>query len=442
MAIAGAIFDCDGTLVDSMPMWREVFVGLLREWGVDDADAVFDEFEHLNMEDKCHEFHAHHGVGESEEALLAEVVRRVEEAYRTRVPAIDGACDFVRELAQAGIPMVIASATARPQLMVALEAQGIAGLFEEIVTGADVAFGKDHPDIYYAALDLLGTPKGETWVFEDAPFGVRTAHLAGFPTVAVVNDHDGRDVGFLRQHADIVAHGYGGLSVGSLRDFAPASSRGELRVLVVDGSPEPSSGELVRGLVQAADYVIAVDRGADVLLSLGITPDAFCGDADSVSPEAAAWAESAAALAEDLPAEKYDTDLGVALVLARSVAASRGLAPRVSVTCAAGGRPDHALAVVGLLGRNADMLPREVEDGFELRVLGEATSWELGEGLEGATFSAIPLEPGTVVSESSMRWELDHVELGLLADRGVSNVAYPGAAITCHAGVVAAYLIR
>ena len=115
----------------------------------------------------------------------------------------------------------------------------------------------------------------------------------------------------------------------------------------------------------------------------------------------------------------------------------------MTVTCASGGRPDHALAVVGLLAQNADLSPRIVEDGYECRVLSPqgTASWRIA-GREGATFSLVALREGTVASEQGFRWELDHRRLALLADLGISNVVAADAAeVECHAGVAAAYLI-
>jgi thiamine pyrophosphokinase len=146
------------------------------------------------------------------------------------------------------------------------------------------------------------------------------------------------------------------------------------------------------------------------------------------------------------PSEKYATDLELAIDCARHEAARQGKGLALTVTCASGGRPDHALAVMGRLARAADASPRLVEDGFECRVLAPqgTSSWAVGagEGSLGATFSAIPLAEGTVVSEAGMRWELDRRALPLLSDEGVSNVVEcEDARVTCHEGVLAAFVL-
>lgn len=255
---------------------------------------------------------------------------------------------------------------------------------------------------------------------------------------------------------------------GAGADGAPRAGR----VLVVGGSPEPASTELVAALAAEADRVIAVDRGLDWLNAAGAVPDLFCGDGDTASAEALAWLEGlvASGRTEDV---RYDphkdlTDLALAL----DIAVRRWPTARICATCLAGGNPDHALAVLGQLTRFAagrDGAPSEaagasdaadagavrrpsssdsyaapavsfVEDGFEGRVLQAGSRWELP-GVVGARFSFVPLSAaGVVVSEAGMRWELDHATVPLLADLGISNVieADP-AAITCHAGVLAAW---
>ncbi|MEE1209054.1 MAG: thiamine diphosphokinase, partial [Parafannyhessea umbonata] len=248
---------------------------------------------------------------------------------------------------------------------------------------------------------------------------------------------------------DVFVHGYAELSVALLSDFAPvtpaAASSGVLRALVVAGSPEPSSADLVRRLAAKADYVVAADAGANVLMEAGITPDVFCGDADSAADDAARWARAVAQRDIRFPSEKYATDLSLAIDCARHEAARRSARLEITLTCATGGRPDHALAVVGQLAHAADASPKLVEDAFTCRVLSPegCPLWQLPEDSEGRIFSAISVAEGTVASERGLKWELDHKRLPLLGDEGVSNVVASSAAtVECHAGRLAAFLLR
>ncbi|MBR3157988.1 MAG: thiamine diphosphokinase [Atopobiaceae bacterium] len=439
MPVRGAIFDCDGTLLDSMPMWTQVCVALLRNYGVEDAERIFAEHESLDMDKKCYWYHDNLGIGSSGEALYRELWTMVERAYAERVAPFEGCAAFLQELRSAGVRMVIASSTPTEMLRFALGAHGLLGYFDELVFAGDVGRGKEYPDVYLAAQERLGTPRGETWVFEDAPFGVRSAARVGFPVVAVLNDHDGRDEAFLQTWATVVARGYEGLSLSSLQALRPRT----LDVLVVGGSPESSAAELVRALAQQAEFVIAADAGANVLAAAGVIPDLFCGDEDSVSDSVRGWAEGHAGDVKRYPVEKDDSDLGLALSCARAEAERRGACLRVVATCVSGGRPDHALGVWGVLARHADAAPRVVEDGFECRILcREGTPvWCRPAGV-GQTVSAIALVGDAVVSERGFRWTLDHDRLPPLSDLGLSNkVVSDECAVECHRGTLAVFRV-
>lgn len=445
MDISGAIFDCDGTLVDSMFVWRRVFEWLCERHGA--PSVPMERIEALSIRDTCDFFHDECGMGPSADVLYDELCSYVRGAYEREVHVMPGARALLDELARAGVPMAVASSTPAPEVRHALAAHGLEGYFSHVVSTEDVGGrDKEFPDVYLEALGRLGTERETTWVFEDAPFGARTARRAGFPVVGLINDHDGRREEDLRPWCDVFAHGYPELSLALLRDYErPREGEGEpLRALLVAGSPAPSSPSLVRALAEGADYVVCVDGGADVLHAAGVVPDVACGDADSASVEAAAWAAGAARTRIAFPSEKYATDLSLGIDCARHEAARRGAPLEVTVTCASGGRPDHALAVVGLVAGSGSARARVVEDSYEMRVLsaGADEAWRPGPDAVGRTFSVVAVRPGTRVDERGMRWELDDRELGLLDDLGISNViTAPDAEIRCRAGAVAAFLV-
>ncbi|MDM8270450.1 thiamine diphosphokinase [Thermophilibacter provencensis] len=445
MDIAGAIFDCDGTLVDSMSMWVHAYDWLYDHYGV--APVPMEIVEPLALSEACTLFHDEYGMGSSAEEVYEVLCAHVRDGYEHEVTLMPGARDFLEELRAAGVPMIVASSTPKRELRHALVTHGLDGFFSDIVSTEDVGGrDKEFPDVYLEACRRLGSPRETTWVFEDAPFGVRSSRRAGFAVVGLFNDHDGRREEDVRPWCDIFCHGYPELSLALLRDYErPVAAEGSpLRALVIDGSPEPSSPGLVARLADSSDYVICADGGADVCRRAGIVPDVFCGDSDSASDEAAAWAAAAARTCVSFPSEKYATDLALAIDCARHEAARRTAPLSLKVTCASGGRADHALAVVGLLAGAGCASARIVEDAYEMRIVsaeGESR-WELGPDAVGRTFSAVAVAPGTRVDERGMRWELEDKPMGLLDDLGISNVvSSPDARIVCREGAVAAYLI-
>lgn len=210
------------------------------------------------------------------------------------------------------------------------------------------------------------------------------------------------------------------------------------RVLMVGGSPEPSSPELVLRLVADADVVVAVDRGLDTLIAAGVDPHLFCGDCDTASHAATLHLDCLVA-AGTCELERYDpykdfTDLALAL---RAVDA-RWPGARVTFTCFSGGRPDHFLAVIGTLARAPFTVALE-EDGFSGRILRAGEQWDIVDAA-GSGFSFVPLLSDTVVSEQGMEWELDHRRCDALSDLGISNVVRASrATIACHEGSLIAY---
>ena len=210
------------------------------------------------------------------------------------------------------------------------------------------------------------------------------------------------------------------------------------KVLVVCGSPVVTSADLLRQLAGECDHVVAVDRGLDALLGAGLSCDVYVGDADTVSDEGRALVDAA----EAFEVERHDpykdyTDLALALGTIRR----RWPGAEVVATCAAGGRPDMALSVLGLLAGYADAPVWIKEDEVTARILHKDETWTI-EGAEGKTFSIIAIAPRTVVSEHGLEWELDHSPLGLLADTGISNIVRSTAKIEVHTGTAIAYLLR
>lgn len=210
------------------------------------------------------------------------------------------------------------------------------------------------------------------------------------------------------------------------------------KVLVVCGSPVVAGADLLRRLAGECDHVVAVDRGLDALLGAGLSCDVYVGDADTVSDAGHTLVDAA----EAFEVERHDpykdyTDLALALDSVRR----RWPGAEVVATCATGGRPDMALSVLGLLAGYEDATVWIAGDKVIARILHAGESWTI-EGAEGKTFSIIAIAPNTKVSEHGLEWELDHAQLALLADTGISNVVRGTATIQVHAGTAIAYLYK
>lgn len=116
--------------------------------------------------------------------------------YREHADAIDGATCLVLGLAAKGVPVALASSSARPWVEACLARIGLDNVFDAVVTGSDVLNGKPDPEIYLAAARLLGVDPGDCLAIEDAPAGIASAVRAGMTCWAVRTEYTrGIDLG-------------------------------------------------------------------------------------------------------------------------------------------------------------------------------------------------------------------------------------------------------
>ena len=183
---AGAIFDMDGTLLDSMFYWNQAPVDCLREiYHKEPAPDLMEHLKPLTIVQGGEWVRKAYGLSETGEEIAAKINLLVKRFYTQRVLAKPGAEHWLEQFSRAGIPMVIATSTDRELVEAALARTGLGKYFRAIFTCTEVGAGKGKPDVYEAAAGFLGTPHNRTWVFEDSFFAMRTAKAAGFYVVGV-----------------------------------------------------------------------------------------------------------------------------------------------------------------------------------------------------------------------------------------------------------------
>lgn len=183
--IRGAIFDVDGTLLDSMPIWRNAGARYLESLGVTPQAGLADVLFPMSFEEGAAYLKRQYGLKQTIEEIQAGISSVIGGFYRNEVTLKPGAADFLERLRQKGVPMVLATTGDPPLIAAALERLGVAGYFSRIFTCAELNTSKRRPDIYLAAAAYLGCRHEETAVFEDVLHAVCAAAGAGFVTVAV-----------------------------------------------------------------------------------------------------------------------------------------------------------------------------------------------------------------------------------------------------------------
>lgn len=190
MRIRGAIFDVDGTLLDSMFIWDTIGETYLRSIGYQPKENLNETFKNMSLHQAARYYQTEYGVTQSIDEIMDGVNAMLERYYRFEVPLKPGAAELLERLRQSGVRLCIATATDRHLVEAALDRCGVLSCFGEIFTCNEVGHGKDEPDIFEAALRFLGTEKSETVVFDDSLYAIRTAKETGFPVAAVYDSHE------------------------------------------------------------------------------------------------------------------------------------------------------------------------------------------------------------------------------------------------------------
>lgn len=188
--IKGAIFDLDGTLLDSMFIWDTIGEEYLRSLGKEPHEDLKETFMTLTLEEVAVYYREHYGVTLSVKEIVDGVNAMVEQTYRTKVTLKPGIAEYLAWLKENGVRLCVATVTDRYLVEETLDRLGVRHYFSEIFTCAEVGFGKDKPIIYQKALEHLETEKRDTYVFEDMLFALNTAKTDGFPTVGVYDRHE------------------------------------------------------------------------------------------------------------------------------------------------------------------------------------------------------------------------------------------------------------
>ncbi len=190
MRIRGAIFDVDGTLLDSMFIWDTIGEAYLRSIGYEPRENLNEVFKNMSLLQAARYYQTEYGVTLCVDEIMNGVNAMLERCYRFEAPLKAGVIELLEQLRESGVKLCIATATDRFLVEAALERCGVLSCFGEIFTCGEVGRGKDEPRIFEEALRFLGTQKSETVVFEDALYAVRTAKEAGFPVAAVYDSHE------------------------------------------------------------------------------------------------------------------------------------------------------------------------------------------------------------------------------------------------------------
>ena len=200
-----AIFDMDGTLIDSMTFWRLSAIEYLVARGIpvnsDDMANIFAR--------RCKDIigTAYARVGGNVEdlpPLMPDLMKYMERHYANDVILKKGAEEYLDKLKAEGKTLVLATATPLECGRIGLEHTGIAEKFDLITDTNEVGVGKGDPEFYYRLTNKLGVAPERCVMFEDALYSIRSAKTAGLMAVGVVEPTDVRNEDQIREMSDLL----------------------------------------------------------------------------------------------------------------------------------------------------------------------------------------------------------------------------------------------
>jgi len=183
-----AIFDMDGTILDSMPMWHTIGVQYLSLNGIKARPGLWDEIKRFNLIESADYFIKNYNINKKREEVMDEIRSLIIGHYKRDLQLKEGAREFLEKLNEMKIPCILATATDRASVIACMERLDCVKYFKKILTCLEYNTTKTQPLIFEKSAEAAGVKNQDCVVFEDALHAIRTARKAGFKVCAVYDD--------------------------------------------------------------------------------------------------------------------------------------------------------------------------------------------------------------------------------------------------------------
>lgn len=183
--VKAVIFDLDGTLVDSMWMWKSIDEEFLSRYGLSVPPDLSSAIEGMGFSETARYFKERFQVEDSVEEIKRSWNEMAWEKYKNQVPLKDGVKEFLELLKERQISMAIATSNSRELVEMVTRERRVDSYFSAILTSCDASRGKPFPDVYLLAAERIHAEPRECLVFEDIVHGIMAGKNAGMKVCAV-----------------------------------------------------------------------------------------------------------------------------------------------------------------------------------------------------------------------------------------------------------------
>lgn len=214
--IKGAIFDLDGTLIDSMNVWTQIDIEYLKEIGQDknvDFIELKKDINHLSYRATAEYFKKRFNIPATIDDICARWHDMAFDSYKNKVKLREGAKEFLEGLHASGVKIGLATSNSLELAKVSLETHGINHLFENITITSEVSRGKDFPDVYLLSAERLNVKPEDCMVFEDILTAVEAAKKGNFKVTAIYDESSKHHTEKIKDKSDLYINSYNELLI-------------------------------------------------------------------------------------------------------------------------------------------------------------------------------------------------------------------------------------
>ena len=198
----GAIFDVDGTILDTMTVWQEVTTKFLTERNLPVIAEEMAAYKEMIIDESMTFIREKYGLSESVQELKDEFNRLVSNAYFFEVNPKPGIKEYMEKLKSEGVKIAIATSGYKDLAEAALKRLGMADMIDAYALSCEVGVKKSNPDVYLLAAKRIDVAPKDCMVFEDILIGIQGAKKGGMKTTAIYDDLNAEDTEKLKKEAD------------------------------------------------------------------------------------------------------------------------------------------------------------------------------------------------------------------------------------------------